>query len=104
MNPFRKQLGFALPLVILIPVILIAAGGVGYYFYKTSVDETADWETYRDEQNEWYEVKYPPNWTVRSSTVGLGSMVTFYDLGDPVFKIWARKRTEANDRAPTNRD
>jgi len=36
MNPFKRQSGFALPLVILIAVILIAAGGAGYYFYKTS--------------------------------------------------------------------
>jgi len=30
------QLGFALPIAILTAVILIAAGGAGYYFYKTS--------------------------------------------------------------------
>ena len=34
MNPPKKQLGFALPLVILIVVVLIVAGGAGYYFYK----------------------------------------------------------------------
>ena len=34
MNPFRKQLGFALPLVILIPVILIAAGEWAIIFTK----------------------------------------------------------------------
>jgi len=36
MNQFKKQLGFALPIVILIVVVLIIAGGMGYYFYKTS--------------------------------------------------------------------
>ncbi|MBU4590642.1 hypothetical protein L6250_01490 [Candidatus Parcubacteria bacterium] len=85
-----RQSGFALPLVILIAVILIVVGGAGYYFYKkVPVDETADWKTYRDEQNEWYEVKYSPNWTVRSSTVGIGSMVTFYNSGISVFKVWS---------------
>lgn len=39
MNQFKKQLGFALPLAILIVVVLIAAGGVGYYFHKTSVEK-----------------------------------------------------------------
>ena len=82
MNPFKKQLGFALPLVILIVVVLIAAGGAGYYFYKTSIDETADWKTYRDEQNGWYEVKYPPDWTVQSSAFA------FDESGISIFKIW----------------
>ena len=84
-----QQLGFALPIAILIAMVLIVAGGAGYYFYKTPVDETTDWKTYQNEQNEWYEVKYPPNWTVQSRTVGLGSTVTFYDSGTPVFKIWS---------------
>ena len=30
----KKQLGFALPLVILIAVVLVIIGGAGYYFYK----------------------------------------------------------------------
>lgn len=33
---FKKQLGFALPIAIVIVVVSIIAGGVGYYFYKTS--------------------------------------------------------------------
>jgi len=36
MDSFKKQSGFALPIAILIAVVLIAAGGTGYYFYKTS--------------------------------------------------------------------
>ena len=35
MNPFKKQLGFALPIAILIVVVFVVAGA-GYYFYKTS--------------------------------------------------------------------
>ena len=35
MNPSKKQLGFALSIAILIAVVLIIAGGTGYYFYKT---------------------------------------------------------------------
>ncbi len=39
MTMFKKQLGFALSLVILIVVVFIAAGGAGYYFYKTSQEQ-----------------------------------------------------------------
>ena len=73
MYQFRKQLGFALPLVILIAVILVIAGGAGYYFYKTSqeqeeaevvkpeqvVNETADWKVYQNEEY-GFEFLYPP--------------------------------------------
>ena len=31
---------------------------MGYYFYKTSVDETADWKVYQDEEH-GFEMKYP---------------------------------------------
>ena len=78
------QLGFALPSVILILVILIAValiitGGTRYYSYKTFqelkevvkepetvrpeqvIDETADWETYRNEEY-GYQIKCPPDW------------------------------------------
>jgi len=78
MKHFKKQLGFVLPLAILIVVVLIVAGVVGYYFYKTSqeqkeaevpkpeqeIDETADWKTYRNDRY-GYEVKYPNNWKVQ---------------------------------------
>ena len=32
----KTQLGFTLPIVILMAIVLIAAGGIGYYFYKAS--------------------------------------------------------------------
>jgi len=68
----KKQSGFTLPTVILIAVILIVVGGAGYYLYKTSVDETADWEVYRNEysyeKDYWgYEIKYPSDWTIIES-------------------------------------
>jgi len=65
---FKKQLGFALPLVILIVVVLIIAGGAGYYFYKTSqeqkeqvVDEIADWKVYENEKYGFL-LKFPESW------------------------------------------
>lgn len=83
----KKQSGFTKAIIILIVAILIAAGGAGYYFYKTLVDETADWKTYRDEQNEWYEIRYPSNWSVSSGIVNLASTVTFryWETHEPVF-------------------
>ena len=39
MNQFKKQLGFTLPIAILIVAVLIIAGGAGYYFYKTSQEQ-----------------------------------------------------------------
>ena len=80
-------------ILILVIFVILAGGGIFAWQYfgapeEGVEDETADWETYQDEQNKWYEVKYPPNWTVQSRTVGLGSTITFYDSGTPVFKIW----------------
>lgn len=68
---FKKELGFALPLVVLMVVVLIVAGGAGYYFYKVSqeqkeaeivkpgpiIDETADWKVYKNEKYS-YSFKY----------------------------------------------
>ena len=61
-------------LIILTAIILIVAGGMGYYFYKTSqeqkegevevvrpeqvVDETTDWKVYQNEEYS-FEMKYP---------------------------------------------
>jgi len=55
----KRQSGFVLPMAILIVIVLIVAGGVGYYFYKISVDETANWKTYVNEKY-GYSFKYPP--------------------------------------------
>ena len=78
MNPLKRQLGFTLPLAILIVAILIVAGGAGYYFFTTSQkerevkipevktpeeaikDETANWKTYINEKY-GYSFKYPPD-------------------------------------------
>jgi len=54
----KRQSGFVLPMAILIVVVLIVAGGVGYYFYKISVDETANWKTYTNTKH-GYQLKVP---------------------------------------------
>ncbi len=59
----KKQSGFAPPLVVLIIAALIVVGVAGYYFYKTSVDETADWKVYRNEEY-GFEMKYPKDWKI----------------------------------------
>ena len=64
MNQLKKQSGFALPLAILIVVVLIGAGGAGYYFYKTSIDETANWETYKN-RGYGFEFKYPKDFYIK---------------------------------------
>lgn len=73
---FKKQLGFTLPLVLLIVAVLIVGVVIGYYAYKTSqeleeisketevakpeqiIDETADWKVYQNEEYS-FEMKYP---------------------------------------------
>ena len=63
---FKKQLGFTSLIAILTVVILVIAGGAGYYFHITSqkqVDETANWKTYRNEII-GYELKYPEAWKI----------------------------------------
>lgn len=47
MKPFKKQSGFALPLIILI-VVLVIAGTVGYYWYRTSQQEEKETEVEKE--------------------------------------------------------
>lgn len=64
----KQRSGFVLPIAILIVVVLIIVGGVGYYFYKTSVDETADWNVYQNEEY-GFEMKYPGDWKIKEATI-----------------------------------
>ena len=74
--------GISAPIAIIIIVVcaLLAGGVVVYQYYgipegeeKTSEetipeDETADWETYRNEKY-GYEIKYPKNWHFRFTPI-----------------------------------
>lgn len=76
MNQLKKQLGFALPLVILIVAVLIVSGGTGYYFYKTSIDEAVNWETYKN-RGYGFEFKYPKDFYVK-----ITNMVRIEEISD----------------------
>jgi len=69
----NQQKGISMILSVLIALLVIAGGVVVYNYYYApgekpstgepgeSQDETADWETYRNEEH-GFEIKYPENW------------------------------------------
>ncbi len=94
MNLSKKQSGFALPIAILIVVIVITAGGVGYYFYKTSqkqIDETVDWKTYTNGKY-GYSFKYPPeckygSWSLEGRPTGQFCFLSVKDPDDVLLEL-----------------
>jgi hypothetical protein len=63
-------------IIILIVVILVGLGA--FLWQHLTPDETADWQTYRAENDKW-EVKYPKGWVFE----GEGNLIWFHPEGGP---------------------